>query len=127
MADIINRPLFVRDGKRGTPPMTHEQFTHAFYNESLQLGWATFDTSVMVVGVLVHINLNLSCGVAMMFVGVALLITTGTAWVLWNAIGDENLAELSAMRRTLLAVRHLLIAAFLGLIVWTGVVMIKRI
>ncbi|MEO6066395.1 MAG: hypothetical protein ABIQ41_00270 [Gemmatimonadales bacterium] len=106
--------------------MTHERFVRACYNESLLSSWVSFDVAVLVFGVLIHINLHVYAGIAMLFAGLVLLLISAATWAATTIIGDEDLKALVTARYVLLQLRVLVCAVVFAFGVWAVVVMINK-
>jgi hypothetical protein len=108
--------------------LEQRQLTQHFQLESLAGLWLTVALSVMVFGVLVHINLNFVIGVSLIIAGIVIAATTLVGESMWLMLPRRfaSVSDFVEQRRSFQVARFVQLAVVLALSVWTAVVMLQR-
>ena len=110
----------------GHVPNEQQTLERHYYLEILTGTWLAIAFSIMVFGVLVHINLNFIIGVCLIFMGIALLAITLFSAAIWPGLGLYEVQRFIATRRAVLMIKFAILVASLAFSVWAAVVMIQR-
>ena len=110
----------------GHVPSEQQTLERHYYLEILTGTWLAIAFSIMVFGVLVHINLNFIVGICLIFMGIALLAVTLFSAAFWPGLGLFEVHRFIAIRRIVLLVKFSILVASLAFSVWAAVIMIQR-